>query len=81
MDPIKSIEAMMAERGFARRDLLDVFGTRARAHEVLTRRRRLSVDMMRRLVNRYGMDANVLVQDYPMLDRETTAHGNEKVTE
>lgn len=78
MDPIQAIQKMMAEKGYSRRDLLDVFGTPARASEVMARRRRLSLDMIRRLSERYKMNANVLVRDYPMATRETTRHQNEK---
>jgi HTH-type transcriptional regulator/antitoxin HigA len=64
MDPVRAIKIMMVERKLHPRDLLPVFGTRARVSEVLNYRRRLSADHIRVLVFNYGMDAHVLLRKY-----------------
>jgi len=66
-DPIDLINAMMAERGLSRRDLLPVFGQRSHASEVLSRRRKLSLPMIRALVAHYGLPADRMIQDYQLL--------------
>lgn len=64
MDPVQAIKVMMAERGYEQRDLLPVFGTRARVSEVLNYRRRLSINHIRVLVFNFGMDPLVLLGRY-----------------
>jgi HTH-type transcriptional regulator / antitoxin HigA len=54
-------EAAM-EEGLTRRDLEGVIGTRTRIAEVLNRRRGLSIDMIRRLHDRLGIPAEVLIR-------------------
>jgi HTH-type transcriptional regulator/antitoxin HigA len=50
-----------------RRDMLPVFGHRSHASEVLTRRRKLSLSMIRALVFDFGMPAECLIQDYDLV--------------
>ena len=66
MDTIDEIEKMMFRRGLRRKDLLCVFGTTARASEILTRRRPLTLAMIRVLVRRFRMSAVKLIQEYPL---------------
>lgn len=63
-DPVEAIKDMMAERDLAPRDLLAVFGTRARVSEVLNRKRRLSLSHIRVLHFNFGMDSSVLIRKY-----------------
>lgn len=55
---------MMADRGMKPRDLLPVFGTRARVSEALNYKRRLSIGHIRVLVFNYGMNAELLIANY-----------------
>lgn len=48
-DPIAVIEFMMAQRGMTRVDLEPIIGSSGQVSEVLSRRRALSVSMIRRL--------------------------------
>ena len=65
-DPVDLIEAMMIHWKLSRADLIDVFGTRSRACEVLARKRKLNLRMIRRLVDWYGLPAELLIQDYEL---------------
>jgi len=60
-DPIDAILFRMEQENLQRKDLLDIFGTTARASEVLTRKRPLSLEMIRRLHSRFGIPLESLV--------------------
>jgi HTH-type transcriptional regulator / antitoxin HigA len=60
-DPIEAIKFRMEQQGLTRRDLEDIIGTRTRIAEVLNRKRGLSVGMIRRLHERLGISAEVLI--------------------
>ncbi len=61
-DPVEAIKFRMEQQGLTRRDLEGVIGTRTRIAEVLNRRRGLSIDMIRRLHDRLGIPAEVLIR-------------------
>ena len=60
-DPIESIKFVMEQRGLTVHDLTPVFGRTNRAYEVLNRRRPLSLAMIRKLHNDFGIPAEVLI--------------------
>lgn len=61
-DPIEAIKFRMAQQGLTRRDLEPIIGTRTRVAEVLNRKRGLSIGMIRRLHERLGISAEVLIR-------------------
>jgi HTH-type transcriptional regulator/antitoxin HigA len=61
-DPIEAIKFRMEQQGLTRRDLEDIIGTRTRIAEVLSRKRGLSIAMIRRLNERLGISAEVLIR-------------------
>lgn len=61
-DPIEAIKFRMEQEGLTRRDLEAILGTRARVAEVLNRKRDLSIGMIRRLHDRLGISAEVLIR-------------------
>src|ERR1700738_4015552 len=61
-DPIEAIKFRMEQRGLTRRDLEAIIGTRTRIAEVLNRKRGLSIAMIRRLYERLGISADVLIR-------------------
>jgi HTH-type transcriptional regulator/antitoxin HigA len=61
-DPIEAIRFRMEQQGLTRRDLEGVIGTRTRIAEVLNRKRGLSIGMIRRLHDRLGIPAEVLIR-------------------
>lgn len=61
-DPIEAIKFRMEQQGLTRRDLEAILGTRARVAEVLNRKRDLSIGMIRRLHERLGISAEVLIR-------------------
>jgi len=65
-DPIEAIKFRMEQQGLTRRDLEEIIGTRTRIAEVMNRKRGLSIAMIRRLHERLGISADVLIR--PMAD-------------
>jgi HTH-type transcriptional regulator / antitoxin HigA len=61
-DPIEAIKFRMEQRGLTRRDLEAIIGTRTRIAEVLSRKRGLSIAMIRRLHEHLGISADVLIR-------------------
>ena len=55
----------MDQQGLTRRDLEAILGTRARAAEVLNRKRDLSIGMIRRLHERLDISAEALIRRVP----------------
>jgi HTH-type transcriptional regulator/antitoxin HigA len=61
-DPIEAIRFRMEQQGLTRKDLEGILGTRTRVAEVLNRRRGLSIHMIRRLHDKLGISADVLIR-------------------
>ena len=61
-DPIEAIKFRMEQQGLTRRDLEEIVGTRARIAEVLNGKRGLSIAIIRRLNERLGISAEVLIR-------------------
>lgn len=60
-DPIAAIQFRMEQQGLTRKDLEPLIGSRARVSEVMTRRRSLTLAMIRRVRDELGISADVLV--------------------
>lgn len=60
-DPIQYLIAEMHVRGWTQSGLAKEFGSQSKASEVLLRKRRLSVAMIRRLVFDRGLDPQLLL--------------------
>src|SRR5207302_5940937 len=61
-DPIEAIKFRMEQQGLTRKDLEGILGTRTRVAQVLNRRRGLSINMIRRLHDKLGISAEVLIR-------------------
>jgi HTH-type transcriptional regulator / antitoxin HigA len=61
-DPIEAIKFRMEQQGLTRKDLEAIIGTRTRVAEILNRRRGLSITMIRRLHEKLGISAEVLIR-------------------
>jgi len=63
-DPIAAIEFMMEQKGLSRRDLEPAIGSRGRVSEIFTRKRPLTLPMVRALSALLDIPADVLVRPY-----------------
>ncbi|OUC13423.1 MAG: transcriptional regulator [Alkalinema sp. CACIAM 70d] len=66
-DPIEAIQYYMEIRGWSRRDLESCMGSRSRVSEILSRKRSLTLEMIRKLHQQLGIPAEVLIQPYESL--------------
>ena len=64
-DPISAIQFRMEQQRLTRKDLEPLLGSRARVSEVLTRRRSLTLAMIRRVRKELGISADVLIGQPP----------------
>lgn len=62
-DPIDAIRIRMAEKNLRPRDLEPMIGSRGRVSEVLSRKRALTLPMIRRLSKGLDLSAEVLIQE------------------
>lgn len=62
LTPVEAIKFRMEQQGLSRKDLLPIFGTPARVSEVLSGKRALTLDMIRRLHSTLGIALETLVQ-------------------
>lgn len=65
-DPIAMIEFVLDVRGLTRKDLEPLIGTRQRVWDIIEKRRRLTLPMIRRLSNALKIPVAVLVQEYEL---------------
>lgn len=63
-DPIEAIKFRMEQLGLKQRDLVDILGFPSRASEILSRKRKLTLDMIRQLNKKLSISTDVLVQEY-----------------
>lgn len=63
-DPIEAIKFRMDQLGYKPKDLAKVLGFRSRVTEILNKKRKLSLDMIRRLNRDLNIPTEVLVQEY-----------------
>jgi HTH-type transcriptional regulator/antitoxin HigA len=63
-DPIAAIEFMMEQKGMARRDLELAIGSRGRVSEILSRKRPLTLPMVRALSALLDIPTDILAQPY-----------------
>ena len=64
-DPIAAIQFMMEQKGLTRRDLEPAIGSRGRVSEVMTRKRPLTLPMVRALSRLLDIPTDILVREYP----------------
>lgn len=63
-DPIEAIKFRMEQLGYKQGDLAKVVGLKSRASEILNRKRKLSLDMIRELHEKLHIPTDVLIQPY-----------------
>src|ERR1700724_147379 len=61
-DAVEAIKYQMEQSGLEPRDLVPFIGSRNRVHEVLNRRRKLTLSMIRRLHEGLGIPAESLIK-------------------
>ena len=65
-DPIEAIKIRMEEMNLKQKDLVGVIGGKSRVSEILNKKKRLTVDMIRELERILNISASVLVTNYQL---------------
>ena len=63
-DPIEAIKFRMEQMGLQQRDLAEIVGFESRVSEILNKKRKLTLDMIRKLNIKLHIPTEVLVQEY-----------------
>jgi HTH-type transcriptional regulator/antitoxin HigA len=63
-DPIEAIKFRMDQMGYNQNDLAKVIGLKSRASEILNKKRKLSLEMIRLLHDNLKIPTEVLIQAY-----------------
>lgn len=63
-DPIEAIKFRMEQLGYTQNDLAKVIGLKSRASEILSRKRKLTLEMIRNLHETMNIPTEVLIQNY-----------------
>ena len=66
-DPIEAIKIRMAEMHLKQIDLINEIGGKSRVSEILNRKRRLTVEMIRNLNRRLNLSPELLISDYKLV--------------
>jgi len=68
-DPIEAIKIRMEELNMRQKDLVGVIGGKSRVSEILNRRKKLTVEMIRELERILQISASVLVNNYKLVKK------------
>ncbi|MDD2982084.1 MAG: helix-turn-helix domain-containing protein [Crocinitomicaceae bacterium] len=63
-DPIEAIKFRMDQMGYNQNDLARIIGFKSRASEILNRKRKLSLEMIRQIHEKLNIPTDVLIQTY-----------------
>jgi HTH-type transcriptional regulator/antitoxin HigA len=78
-DPIEAIKIRMEELNLKQVDLADTIGGENRVSEIMNRKRKLTVEMIRNLTGRLNLSAGLLIHDYQLTGQKKILT-NKKVT-
>jgi HTH-type transcriptional regulator / antitoxin HigA len=65
-DPIEAIKIRMEELQLKQVDLIEVIGSKSRVSEILNRKRKLTIEMIRNLTKRLNLSPDLLIADYQL---------------
>ena len=63
-DPVEAIKFRMEQLGYNQADLAKIIGLKSRASEILNKKRKLSLEMIRQLHDTLKIPTDVLIQPY-----------------
>jgi len=66
-DPIEAIKIRMEELNLQQKDLVGVIGGKSRVSEILSKKKRLTLGMIRKLEDLLQIPASVLVSNYTLM--------------
>ncbi|WP_339757329.1 transcriptional regulator [Algoriphagus aquimarinus] len=67
-DPIEAIKIRMEEMDLKQKDLIGIIRGKSRVSEVLNRKKKLTVEMVRNLAVHLNLSAQILINDYTLVE-------------
>jgi len=65
-DPIEAVKIRMEEMQLKQKDLVPVIGSSSRVSDILNRKRKLTVEMIRKLNRQLNISPKILINDYEL---------------
>lgn len=65
-DPIEAIRIRMEEMDLKQKDMVQIIGSKSKTSEVLNRKKKLTVEMIRNLQEKLHLSAALLISNYPI---------------
>ena len=65
-DPIEAIKIRMEEMDLKQKDLIGIIGGKSAVSEVLNKKKKLNVEMIRELETKLHISASLLIKNYPL---------------
>src|SRR5690554_7910414 len=69
-DPIAAINFRMEQMGLKQKDLVKIIGFKSRVSEIMNKKRKLTLEMIRKLNADLNIPTEILIQDYLTNNRE-----------
>ncbi len=66
-DPIEAIKFKMEQMEMTQKDLAEIIGLKSRASEILSRKRPMSINIIRKLSDALSIPAHILIQPYKLV--------------
>ena len=63
-DPIEAIKFKMEQMEMTQKDLAEIIGLKSRASEILSRKRPMSINIIRKISTALSIPADILIQPY-----------------
>jgi HTH-type transcriptional regulator/antitoxin HigA len=63
-DPIEAIKFRMEQMGMKQKDLAEIIGYKSRVSEILNRKRKLTLEMIRKLHTSLKIPTEILIREY-----------------
>ncbi len=68
-DPIEVIKFRMEQNNLKNKDLAKIVGSKSKASEILNRKRRLTLSMIRKINKVLGIPAEILINEYELVNQ------------
>jgi len=65
-DPIEVIKFKMEQQNLRNKDLAEILGSKSKASELLNKKRRLTLNMIRKINKALKIPAEILISDYEL---------------
>lgn len=67
-DPIEAVKFRMKQLNMKQKDLAETIGFKSRVSEVLNRKRKLTLDMIRKLHEELNIPTDILIKEYQIVE-------------